>query len=142
MPALLVLFAMIAGETWGIVQATHKFGGGVTMGLLLADVLLGVWLIKHGGLSAIKRMQSALARNELPAGEMFAGLITAFAGVLFILPGFISDMLAISLLLGGGSLRKSLGDRISSQMGAARPDLKKPVIIEGEYREKSGQKLR
>lgn len=141
MPALFVVLALVGLETWGIVQAIHRFGGLATLAWLVGAVLFGGWLIKHGGITAFRRVQISMQRGELPAADLFAGLIMAVAGLLFILPGLVTDVIGLSLLLGGGSMRKRLGQRLSDQMGAARPDLKKPVTIDGEFQRKPQGKL-
>jgi len=52
-----------------------------------------------------------------------------------VLPGFLSDLVGLSLLLFG--LRKRLAMRLGEGMAKARPDLKQPVTLEGQYRRKS-----
>jgi UPF0716 protein FxsA len=130
--AILILF--IALETWGILRMIERLGAGYTGLWLLGAALLGGWLIVNGGLKAIARIRIAVSRGELPAAEIFAGLITAFAGLLLILPGFITDLIAVSLLISGAGVKRRLGERLSATVAQARPDLKKPVTLEGEYR--------
>lgn len=141
MPALFLMMAFIGIETWGIVKVVHKFGPGFTLAWLGLAMLAGAWLIKQGGITAFRRIQAALNRNELPTADIFAGIVLAFAGLLFILPGIVTDVIGMSLLLGGAAMRKRLGERLSEQMGAARPDLKKPVTLEGEFQRKSDTPL-
>ena len=132
-----IVLAVIVGlETWGIVQATQRFGGGATLLALAAGAVAGVWLIRHGGVTALRRIQMAVARGELPAVEVFAGLITAFAGLLLLLPGFVTDVMALSLLLAGRSLRAGLAQKMSAHLAQARPDLKQPVTLDGEFQRK------
>lgn len=133
---LIVLIIFIGLETWGISRMIERFGGGPVLVWLLAAMVIGGWLIAHGGATAIARVRSAAARGELPAADIFQGLITAFAGVLLILPGFITDLLAVSLLISGAGVKKYLGERLSAKVAEARPDLKKPVTLDGSYRRK------
>lgn len=132
----IILAIFIGLETWGILRMMERIGGGPTLLWLLAAMTLGGWMIARGGLTAIARVRMAAARGELPAAEIFQGLITAFAGLLLILPGLITDLLAISLLISGAGVKKRLGERLSAQMAAARPDLKQPVTLDGSYRRK------
>ena len=141
MPFFMVL-AFVAVETWGILRIVHLIGGGYTLLYLLGAAIFGGWLIMHGGVTALKRVQIAMQRGELPTGDLFAGLIMAFAGLLFILPGPLTDVIGLSLLLGGGAMRRRLGERLSTQMGEARPELKKPVTIDGEFQRKPEEGLR
>ena len=138
----LILAILICLETYGVLQAIKLFGGAFTLLWLFGAVIAGVYVITRGGLAALRRIQLAVARGELPAAELFGALLTAFAGLLLILPGFITDAIAISLLLGGAGIRKRLGEKLSGQMAQARPDLKRPVTLDGEYREKPQDQLR
>lgn len=138
----LILAILIGIETYGVLQAIKLVGGLWTLLWLLLAAVLGFFVIARGGMLAVRRIQLAVARGELPAGEVFAGLVTAFAGLLLILPGFVTDVVAASLLIGGGGIRKRLGEKLSLQMGQLRPDLKQPVTLEGEYRRKPQDSLR
>ena len=132
----IILIGFIGLETWGILRMIERFGGGPVLAWLLGAMVIGGWLIAHGGLTAIARVRIAASRGELPAAEIFQGLITAFAGLLLILPGFITDLLAISLLISGAGVKKRLGERLSAKVAEARPDLKRPVTLDGSYRRK------
>jgi UPF0716 protein FxsA len=130
----IILAVFIGLETWGILRMTERIGGHWVLAWLLAAAVIGGWMIAHGGLTALARVRAAVARGELPAAEIFQGLITAFAGLLLILPGFVTDVLAVSLLISGAGVKKRLGERLSATVAQARPDLKKPVTLDGEYR--------
>lgn len=132
----LILAILICVETYGILQAIKLIGGVATLLWLVFAAVAGFYVITRGGMLAVRRIQLAVARGELPAAEVFAGLITAFAGLLLILPGFVTDVVAASLLIGGGGIRRRLAEKLSLQMGQLRPDLKRPVTLEGEYRQK------
>ena len=107
MPFILLLM-FVGLEIWGIVQMSERIGGAWVLAWLLGAAIFGGWLVAHGGLTAITRVRLAVARGELPTVDIFQGLITAFAGILFILPGFFTDLLAVSLLISGaGSVNRS-----------------------------------
>lgn len=133
MPAL-ILIGFVCLETWGIVQALHKFGGSFVLLWLLGAVVAGVLLIRRGGMTAFQLLRYSIARGELPPPQVFQGLVMAFAGLLLILPGFVTDVLALSLLIGGSSLRERLGARLSATVAQSRPDLKQPVTLEGTFK--------
>lgn len=132
----IILIVFVGLETWGILRMMERVGGGPVGLWLLGAAVIGGWMIAQGGLNAIARVRIAVQRGELPAADIFQGLITAFAGLLLILPGFITDLLAVSLLISGAGIKKRLGERLSATVAQARPDLKKPVTLDGEYRRK------
>lgn len=138
----LILAILIGIETYGVLQAIKLFGGAFTLLWLFGAAVAGAYVIAKGGMTTLRRVQLSVARGDLPTADLFAGLVTGFAGLLLILPGFFTDVIAISLLVGGGGIRKRLGEKLSGQMAQARPDLKRPVTLEGEYRRKPQDQLR
>lgn len=132
----IVLLVFVGAETWVILRLMDRLGGSFVGLWLLAAAIIGGWMIVGGGLTALGRVRLAVARGELPAADIFQGLITAFAGLLLIVPGFITDLLALSLLISGRGVKKRLGERLSATVAQARPDLKQPVTLDGEYRRK------
>ena len=77
----------------------------------------------------------------LPADEPYRKLAYPFIAVqgigLAIMlntgTSLISDVIGATLVL-GGSLRERLAGRLQSGIAKARPDLRRPVILEGEYK--------
>lgn len=132
----IILIVFVALETWGILRMIERVGAGYVGLWLLGAALVGGWLIVNGGLTAIARIRVAVSRGELPAAEIFSGLLKAFAGLLLILPGFLTDLIAISLLISGPGIKKRLGEKLSATVAQARPDLKQPVTLDGEFRRK------
>lgn len=101
MALLLVILFVVAPliELAVIIQVADAVGGLNTIGLLVAVSLVGAWLAKREGLSVLRRIRAALDRGELPSTEVADGGLILLAGALMIAPGFLSDALAILLLL-------------------------------------------
>ena len=69
---------------------------------LAAIILVGVagcWLVKRQGLGVWRRADGRLRSGEVPSAEVVNGLLVLIAGGLLLFPGFVSDVLAIALLL-------------------------------------------
>lgn len=130
---LLMLFVFVATEIWLLVELVNRFGAGPIFGWIFLTGLLGVWTIKHTGLNALRKVQIAAAQGELPQALPLADLMKLVGGLMFLLPGVISDVIGATLVL-GGSLRERLAGRLQSGIAKARPDLRRPVILEGEYK--------
>ncbi|WP_029890916.1 FxsA family protein [Polycyclovorans algicola] len=130
---LLMLFVFVATEIWLLVELVNRFGAGPIFGWIFLTGLLGVWTIKHTGLNALRKVQIAAAQGELPQASPLADLMKLVGGLMFLLPGVISDVIGATLVL-GGSLRERLAGRLQSGIAKARPDLRRPVILEGEYK--------
>jgi UPF0716 protein FxsA len=60
--------------------------------------MLGVFVLRIAGLATALRARESLNR-ELPAQTMLEGLMLALAGGLLILPGFVSDVVGLIMLL-------------------------------------------
>jgi UPF0716 protein FxsA len=86
-------------ELYGIIQVASVVGGWNTIGLLILVSIAGAWLVKREGISVLRRIQAALDEGRLPHKELVDGFLVLLAGVLLLAPGFISDILAIILLL-------------------------------------------
>jgi UPF0716 protein FxsA len=96
--ALLFLVVPIA-ELYVIVQVAGGLGIPETILLLIAISVVGAWLAKQAGIGVLRRLQTTIAQGRVPSGELVDGALVLFAGALMITPGFLSDCLAILLLL-------------------------------------------
>ncbi len=96
--ALLFLVVPIA-ELYVIVQVAHGIGALDTILLLIAISVAGAWLTKAAGMGVLKRLQRTVRDGRVPSAELVDGGLVLFAGALMITPGFLSDCLAILLLL-------------------------------------------
>jgi UPF0716 protein FxsA len=101
MPLLLftVFIAFPLLELLVILQVGDLIGVLPTIGLLLASGLIGGPLAASQGRAVWRRFNEALAAGRAPAREVFDGVCVIFAGALLVTPGFITDVLGISLLL-------------------------------------------
>jgi UPF0716 protein FxsA len=61
--------------------------------------IVGVWLAKRAGLGVVQRLRQAQAEGRPPSREVVDGALILLAGALLLLPGFVSDVVGIALLL-------------------------------------------
>jgi len=101
MPLLLILLFIVVpiAELYVIIQVGQAIGVVPTLILLLADALLGSWLLKHEGRSAWRRFNEALATRRFPGREVADGALIIVGGTLLLTPGFITDIFGLFLLL-------------------------------------------
>lgn len=101
MALLLVLLFVVApvAELAVIVVVAQNIGVLDTIGLLVLVSVVGAWLAKHQGLGILARVRATFARGEVPNRELLDGGLVLLAGALLVLPGFISDVLALVLLV-------------------------------------------
>ncbi|MGQ0840195.1 FxsA family protein [Actinokineospora sp.] len=99
MPVLLVLLLAVAAEITVMVTVGNLVGVLPTILLLIAATVLGAALLRREGTRAFAALQQAVFARRAPEKELVDGMLIAAAGILVVLPGFLSDLLAIALLL-------------------------------------------
>jgi UPF0716 protein FxsA len=77
----------------------YHTSGLLVLALLLGSALLGAHIARHQKWRTLARVQADLAAGTVPAHSLMDGLIVYVAAVLLIVPGIITDVLALGLLL-------------------------------------------
>jgi UPF0716 protein FxsA len=70
-----------------------------TIGILIADSILGSVLMRSQGRAAWRRFNEAIRAGRVPAREVIDGTLVIFGGALLLTPGFLTDILGLILLL-------------------------------------------
>ena len=86
-------------EIYVMLQVAGTIGVPETILLLIGISFLGAWLAKLAGIGVLARLQRTVRAGKVPSAELVDGGLVLFAGALMITPGFLSDCLAILLLL-------------------------------------------
>jgi UPF0716 protein FxsA len=86
-------------EIYVAIQVSHHFGVANTILLLLVFSIGGAWLAKQAGFGVIARMRGQLERGVLPGNEIVDGVLVFTAGVLLLVPGFVTGIVGLVLLL-------------------------------------------
>jgi len=149
MPIFRILFLLFLCipliEIYLLIQVGEIIGALPTIFMVVFTAVLGVALLRWQGLVTLTRMQTAMARGELPAVTMIEGVFLLVAGALLLTPGFFTDGIGFALLIppirqflaqsllmrgmfkaGGGF---SAGNTHEGQSGKTGG----PKVIEGEY---------
>lgn len=96
---VLLFFAGLLGEVASIVIVASYIGGKYTLIALVVAAGLGALLLMGRAAATLRAAGAAMVKRE-PVGEVLAAsALAAFAGVLFIIPGFLSDIFAVFLLV-------------------------------------------
>ena len=96
--ALLFLLVPVA-ELYVIYQVGDAIGVLWTFLLLAADSLLGSLLLKSQGRAVWRRFNDNLAQGRMPHREVIDGVLVIFCGAFLITPGFITDIVGLTLLV-------------------------------------------
>lgn len=98
--ALLVAFVVVPlVEIYVLIQVGQAIGAWWTIMILVADSILGTWLIRREGGRAWRALQSALNSGRMPARELADGALILIGGTLMLAPGFVTDAVGILLIL-------------------------------------------
>ena len=94
---LLVLWPVV--EIAVFLQVVQWIGVLDTLALMLVISVFGAWLVKRQGVGTLARMRAELDDGRIPTGPMTDGGLLALAGFLLLVPGFVTDIFGLALLL-------------------------------------------
>lgn len=90
MPILEIAGFIVVGKTIGL---------WLTLALLLLTSFIGLIILRSGGLGMVRNLQAASRTTAPPAKELVSGAMRVVAGILLFLPGFITDIIGLLLLV-------------------------------------------
>jgi UPF0716 protein FxsA len=135
---LITFFTVIYMEF--IVFAEVADGIGTLSALLLTIVtaVLGIYIIRQEGLKVLLNMKQTVDRGDSPVKDMIHGFFLAVAGFFFLMPGFITDSIAILLAI--APIREMLGNSMvtagkKNYQTRPRSSHSSGIIIDGEFEE-------
>lgn len=86
-------------EIYLLIKVGGIIGAIPTVFAIVATAAIGAFLIRYQGISTLNRVQNSLQRGEIPAIEMFEGLILLICGALLLTPGFFTDTIGFIALI-------------------------------------------
>jgi len=95
----LLIFVIPVIEILLFVWVGNTLGAWTVVGLIFLTALLGVLLAQHQGLENLRKAQEAWTRGEYPTNYMINSICILFGAFLLIIPGFITDMIGLILLI-------------------------------------------
>ena len=94
---ILLIFIIPVIEIYLFIKIGSQIGAFNTISLIIITAVVGLYYAKYEGLNTLRSAVSQLVKNEIPINEIISGAALAFAALLMILPGFLTD--AIGLLI-------------------------------------------
>src|SRR5262245_2350311 len=95
----LIFIVVPIAELAVIIQVGEAIGVWLTIAILIADSILGAWLMRSQGRAAWARVNTTLQAGRPPAREVLDGVLVIFGGAFLLTPGFITDIFGIIFLL-------------------------------------------
>ena len=97
---LLVAFLLVpVVEIYVIIQVGQVIGAWPTVALLVAESVLGAWIVRREGRRAWRALTSAFREGGAPDRELADAALVLVGGVLLLTPGFVTDVFGFLFVL-------------------------------------------
>ncbi len=116
-------------EIYLFIKIGSQIGAFNTIFLIFLTAIVGIIYARYEGLNTLKSGFSQMIKNELPAYEIISGAAIAFAALLLIIPGFMTDILGFLLIF--PITRKLIFGKLSKNIKKGKKE--KNNFIEGEF---------
>jgi len=123
---ILFIIAIPAIEIYLMIKVGGMIGALNTIFLIFFTAVTGVYFAKMAGLSALRSGFNQLIKNEIPIYEIISGAALAFAALLLIIPGFLTDLIGFLLII--PVTRKLFISTISSKLKNKKVNNNKDII--------------
>ena len=117
-------------EIYLMIKIGNLIGAANTIFLIFFTAITGVYFARLEGLNTMKSGFNQLIKNEVPIYEIISGAALAFAALLLIIPGFLTDIVGFLLII--PITRKLFIKSISSKFSNKK---KYEDVIEGTFEE-------
>ena len=94
---LLILLVPIV-EIYLFIKIGSQIGAFNTISLIFITAIIGIYYAKYEGLNTLKSAIKQIVQNEIPIYEIISGAALAFAALLMILPGFLTDIIGLLII--------------------------------------------
>ena len=126
---LIILIPVI--EIYLLIKIGSEIGAIITILLIFVTAIVGIYYAKYEGLNTLRSGFIQLNKNETPAYEVISGAAIAFAALLLIIPGFVTDFVCFLLIF--PLSRKLIFNNFQKKYD--KRSKKKNNLIDGEFEE-------
>ena len=126
---LIYIIGLTIIEIYLFISIGSEIGAFTTILLIFLTAITGIYYARYEGLKTLKSGFVQLSKNELPSYEILSGAGIAFAALLLIIPGFLTDLIGFLLIF--PFTRKMMFKKFSKKFKKEK-NLKKDYI-EGSF---------
>ena len=126
---LIYIIGLTIIEIYLFISIGSEIGAFSTILLIFLTAITGIYYARYEGLKTLKSGFVQLSKNELPSYEILSGAGIAFAALLLIIPGFLTDLIGFLLIF--PFTRKMMFKKFSKKFKKEK-NLKKDYI-EGSF---------
>ena len=123
---ILVILLVPIIEIYLFIKIGSQIGAFNTISLIFITTIVGIYYAKYEGLNTLKSAIKQIVQNEIPIYEIISGAALAFAALLMILPGFLTDIMGLLIIFPW--TRKIFFKKISKKNYKSKKN-----FIDGEY---------
>ncbi|OCG05257.1 FxsA family protein [Gilliamella sp. wkB112] len=138
-----IFFIYVYCEITVFIMVANSIGVLLALICIIATSVIGFSLVKTQGLRNLSIMQQKIANEQNPQNEIIKSVALLFAGLLLLIPGFVTDILGAILLipLVQQHVVKSIVSRlpIKSSFTSSTNYYQSEDIIEGEFKRKDDE---
>ncbi len=95
----LILIGLPALEIFFMIKIGAALGALNTVALIFLTAIIGIYYARVQGLQTLRSGLKNLYQNKSPVYEIISGASIAFAALLLIVPGFLTDIIGFILLI-------------------------------------------
>ena len=95
---LIYIISLTIIEIYLFISIGSEIGAFTTILLIFLTAITGVYYARYEGLKTLKSGFVQLSKNEPPNYEILSGAGIAFAALLLIIPGFLTDLMGFLLI--------------------------------------------
>ena len=102
MRKIILLFILLPIlDLYILIKASQTMGFGVTVVLIILTGIAGYYLAKTEGRLVIRKINNAMSQGNIPGNEILIGFSIFIGGFLLLLPGIVTDIIGITMVLPG-----------------------------------------
>lgn len=132
---LLALILIPAIEIALLIKVGQAVGVLSTLALLVLSAVIGIQLIRIQGFATLLNVQQRLHEGQMPAEDILGSMFLAVAGLLFVIPGFFTDIIGFFCLF--PAVRRRFARHFMQQSHTTVHS----HIFEGEFSREPARKL-
>ena len=126
---LITLILVPIIEIYLLIKIGSQIGAITTILLIFTTAIVGVYYAKYEGINTLKSGFLQLSKNQSPSYEVVSGAAIAFAALLLIIPGFVTDIIGFLLIF--PMSRKFIFEKLSNKFKFKKQN--KDNFIEGDF---------
>ena len=127
---LIYIIGLTVIEIYLFISIGSKIGAFTTIILIFLTAIIGVYYAKYEGLKTLKSGFEQLSKSKPVGYEVFSGAGIAFAALLLIIPGFLTDLIGFILIF--PFTRKFFFKKISKKISGKNFE-ERNNFIDGEF---------